>query len=65
MYICSPGVDNKNSNVEEMAKAAEESSSEEEEGEEGEDGSGSESEDPEKLWCICRQPHDDRCVFHI
>ena len=33
-------------------------------GEEESDGSEEESdEDPDRLWCICRQPHDDRWVI--
>ena len=30
--------------------------------EEGEDGEGDESgsDDPDRLWCICQTPHDDR-----
>lgn len=28
---------------------------------EGSDGDeGSESDDPDRLWCICHRPHDDR-----
>ena len=33
---------------------------EEEEEEEDDDDEGSESDDPDRLWCICQQPHDDR-----
>ena len=39
---------------------------EEEEDEDGgeDDGDGGESsDDPDRLWCICQQPHDDRCVW--
>lgn len=35
-----------------------------EESDQGEDiDEGDESEDPDKLYCICRQPHDDRYVL--
>ena len=28
--------------------------------ESSDEDSDSEEDDPEKLWCVCRQPHDDR-----
>lgn len=30
-------------------------------GEEEDDGEESGSDDPDRLWCICQKPHDDRC----
>ena len=30
--------------------------------EESDEEEDSESDDPDRLWCICQQPHDDRWV---
>lgn len=43
---------------EELAAAAMEEVKEAERGSDGEEGG--ESDDPDRLWCICHQPHDDR-----
>ena len=57
----------------EAVKAATTAQEEEKEGEgegegEGEDSEeeeeGSLSDDPDRLWCVCKQPHDDRSVPH-
>ena len=32
------------------------------EGSEDEEGISESDEDPDRLWCVCRQPHNDRQV---
>ena len=44
-------------NDEGLASSSSSSSSEEEEEEEEEE---EDSDDPDKVWCICKQPHNDR-----
>ena len=38
----------------------EEEEEEEEEGEEFDEDDDADSDDPDKVWCICQQPHNDR-----
>lgn len=44
---------------EEMETEGEKESSDEDE----EDGSI--SDDPDRLWCVCKKPHNDRSVMHM
>ena len=37
---------------------------EEEEGEDSDDEEGSISDDPDRLWCVCKKPHNDRSVVY-
>ena len=37
---------------------------EEEEGEDSDDEEASISDDPDRLWCVCKKPHNDRSVVY-